>query len=348
MNLNPVHEIIAAGLTDRVFTAAVLKVDYSGEPIIHRAFGHRGDSDEEPVGKETLFDLASLTKVLATTPCWMILAGEIPGILDRGLCSWVPRCPSDNRDITPRLLLAHAAGLPAWRPYYLHRFDGSVSDAVLRKILGEQLDYPPGHGCIYSDLGFMLLAFLLEIETGMTLEELARERVFKPLGLLDDLMFRPTCPPARPALTRHGDPAGFVNDLNSRALGGMAGHAGLFGTARGVSALFDEYRRSTVSGRGLFDRALSLEFFTRTAYAEGCTRALGFDTPSAQGSSGGSLFSPQSIGHTGFTGTSVWMDLRRQLSVVLLTNRVIMGEADQRIKAFRPRLHDAIVEGVLS
>ena len=275
----------------------------------------------------------------------MILAGEIPGILDRSLSAWIPHCPSDKHHITPRLLLAHASGLPAWRPYYLNRFEGSARDAVLHKILGEQIEYRPGRGCIYSDLGFMLLAFLLEIETGMTLEELAREKLFRPLGLLDDLMFRPFGLEARTALTRHGDQVGLVNDLNCRALDGVAGHAGLFGTAAGVAALAEEYRRSWISSRGFFDRARTREFFTRTAYAEGCTRALGFDTPSAQGSSSGSLFSPQSIGHTGFTGTSIWMDLQKELTVVLLTNRVIMGEADPRIKAFRPRLHDAIVGG---
>lgn len=345
MNLDRVPELMTRGLEDRVFTAAVLKVVYAGEPVLHLAIGHRGDSDADPVTTETLFDLASLTKVTATTPCWMILAAEVPGILDRRLSTWIQDCPSDKRDLTPRLLLAHASGLPPWRPYYLTRFDGSPREVMLRKILAEKLEYPPGKGCVYSDLGFMLLAFLIEMETGLTLEEYVRERVYRTLGLLNDLMFRPLGQEHRTALTRHGDPVGLVNDLNCRAMGGVTGHAGLFGTGAGVAALAEEYRRSAASSHGFFDQTCAREFSTRAGYGEDCTRALGFDTPSAQGSSSGTLFSQQSIGHTGFTGTSVWIDRRRELTVVLLTNRVIMGEADQRIKLFRPRLHDAIVRG---
>lgn len=339
---------MADSLDDRLFTAAVVKVDCSGDSVVHEAYGTRGGAESDPVTSETLFDLASLTKVLATTPSWMILAAESQGILDRRLSSWISHCPSDKADITPRQLLAHASGLPAWRPYYLTSFSGSPSQEVLRKILMERLEYPPGKGCIYSDLGFMLLAFLVEMEVGLTVEEFICERVYGPLSLLDDLMFRPFGQEYRTALTRHDDPIGLVNDLNCRALGGVAGHAGLFGTAVGVAALAEEYRRSLISNGGFFDRKRAWEFFTKAGYTEDSTRALGFDTPSAQGSSSGSLFSSQSIGHTGFTGTSVWIDLQRQLTVVLLTNRVIMGEADQRIQAFRPQLHDAIVEGARS
>jgi len=228
------------------------------------------------------------------------------------------------------------------------RSNGSAWQALLRKILGEQLEYSPGKGCVCSDLGFMLLAFLIEMETGLTVEKFVRERVYRPLGLLNDLMFTPFGQEYRTALTRHGDPVGLVNDLNCRAMGGVSGHAGLFGTAAGVAAVAEEYRRSVASSGGVFEQTCAREFSIRTGYGEDCTRALGFDTPSAQGSSNGNLFSSNSIGHTGFTGTSVWIDLQRELTVVLLTNRVIMGEANQQIKAFRPRLHDAIVQGVIS
>lgn len=336
------------GLLEGIYTGAVLKVDRSGESIVHRAFGHRGGPEAVPVTLDTIFDLASLTKVMATTPCWMVLSAETPGILDRGISFWIPHCPPDKTDITPRLLLAHASGLPAWRPYYLTRFEGPPRQEVLRKILDEKLEYPPGKGCLYSDLGFMLLAFLIEMETGLNVEQFVRQRVHGPLGLLDDLMFSPSGRENRMAVTRYGDPVGLVNDLNCGAMGGVAGHAGLFGTASGVAALAEEYRRSYTSSKGLFDHGRMREFAARTGYTEECTRALGFDTPSAHGSSAGTLFSPQSIGHTGFTGTSVWVDLASEMTVVLLTNRVIMGEADQRIKDFRPRVHDAIVEEVLS
>jgi CubicO group peptidase (beta-lactamase class C family) len=148
----------------------------------------------------------------------------------------------------------------------------------------------------------------------------------------------------RIAVTRVGEPAGLVNDLNARSLGGAAGHAGLFGTARAVASLAATIVKSRAGKDGFFSAHVVQEFCERIDFVPGCTRALGFDTPSEEGSSSGRFFSHRSIGHTGFTGTSVWIDLDREVTVALLTNRVIMGEADRRIKDFRPLLHDAIME----
>jgi CubicO group peptidase (beta-lactamase class C family) len=134
-----------------------------------------------------------------------------------------------------------------------------------------------------------------------------------------------------------------VNDLNARALGGVAGHAGLFGTAKGVAKMAAEILSSLASARGFFDRATTSAFCTGVGPRNGNNRALGFDTPSIEGSSAGHQFSSRSVGHTGFTGTSLWIDPETDVIVVLLTNRVFMGESDFRLTAFRPKLHDTIM-----
>jgi CubicO group peptidase (beta-lactamase class C family) len=214
---------------------------------------------------------------------------------------------------------------------------------TIQRILTEPLQFAPGQGCLYSDLGFMTLAFIIEADAGTGLARYSREQIFGPLNLADDLMFRPRCQETRIALTRPNEEPGLVNDLNARALGGIAGHAGLFGTAHGVAKLAAEILSSLTTGHGFFDRDTTTTFCTRTGPRNATTRALGFDTPSIEGSSAGHHFSSRSVGHTGFTGTSLWIDPETDLIVVLLTNRVFMGESDFRIAAFRPRLHDTIM-----
>jgi len=222
-----------------------------------------------------------------------------------------------------------------------------VTISLARRILAEPLVYPPGRGWLYSDLGFMLLGFIIERETGMNVAVMSGERVYEPLGLTGSLMFTPDGERARTALTRFGDPPGLVNDLNARSFGGISGHAGLFGTATAVGALADAILTSLNRRSGFFDADLTRTFCSPAGFTTDSTRALGFDTPSKEGSSSGSFFPADSLGHTGFTGTSLWMDPHRGLMVILLTNRVLMGESDQRIKSFRPRLHDAVMEDVL-
>lgn len=344
MKLAPAHHLLVRALQDRQFGGAVLLVEHGGEIVFHKPYGTLGDAGAPQVEESTLFDLASLTKVLATTPCWMLLAAGDTEILDRPISHWFFDVPRYKTNITPRHLLAHASGLPAWRPYYLMQFSGDRLAATCERILTEPLEYPVGGGCVYSDLGFILLGCIVEIETGSSLDRFCAERIFSPLDLDHDLMFKPTGVAERIAVTRVGEPAGLVNDLNARSLGGVAGHAGLFGTARAVAGLAATIVKSRVGKDGFFSAHVVREFCERIDFVSGCTRALGFDTPSEEGSSSGRFFSHRSIGHTGFTGTSVWIDLDREVTVVLLTNRVIMGEADRRIKEFRPLLHDAIME----
>jgi CubicO group peptidase (beta-lactamase class C family) len=347
MRFDKADEEMKQGLNEEMFTGAVLLVTTGKNILFHETYGTLGGMGTEPVKHETLFDLASLTKVLAVTPSWILMAGEDPGILDQSICRWFSNTPVDKRCITPRHLLAHASGLPAWRPYYLLPASRHTSEDTAARILEEPPEYSPDRGSVYSDLGFILLGFIIEKETGRDLEQFTREMIYEPLGLTEDLLFTPQAG-KRTAMTRVGELSGLVNDLNARALGGVAGHAGLFGTGRGVAALAGEMLLSLKESGRFFNSDVTRTFCTRAGFTTDSTRALGFDTPSEKGSTSGRLFSKDSVGHTGFTGVSLWIDIPRELIVVLLTNRVFMGEADFRIKEFRPMIHDAVMESVLS
>lgn len=344
MGLSKLLKILCQAHQENMFTAAALVIIQDGHLVLEEYVGSTGFSNERPVGSETLFDLASLTKILATTSCWMKIVENSPDSLDQTLDYWMPDIPSDKSQITPRLLLAHSSGLHAWRPYYLFERGKDQFRFVLERIINEPLDYPTGTGSLYSDSGFVLLAYLLEKQTGKRLDELSRDMFFEPLSLSDKLLFNPAGRSLDIAQTRRGDDPELVNDLNARALGGVSGHAGLFGTARGVASACAEFLTSLKHAGGFFNQNTIRLFVTPCNYIEESSRALGFDTKSGEGSSCGSLFSDSSFGHTGFTGTSFWIDPQRNIVAVFLTNRVIMGEPDLRIKILRPKLHDEIVK----
>ena len=348
MNLEKAHKCMAQGLEEQIFTGAVLLVARRKDEIFSTAYGRLGGQETTSVTERTLFDLASLTKVLATTPAWIVLASSRPEILDERISGWFPSVPGDKEKITPRRLLAHISGLPAWRPYYLSRQKTSIIELATNKILNEPLEYETGQDVLYSDLGFILLAAILELETGEAFDSFCRESIYEPLGISQDLMFDPIGEEHRIAWTRPGELPGLLHDLNARTLGGVSGHAGLFGAAQAVAAVAGEILAALKSESTLFDPEITRIFGRKVDSVPGCSRALGFDTPSQEGSSSGRFFSAGSLGHTGFTGTSLWIDVERELTVVLLTNRVFMGESDLRIKAFRPAVHDAIMEDILT
>lgn len=348
MDLEKADKCMAQGLDQQIFTGAALLVIRGKEDIFSRAYGSLGDQETTSVTERTLFDLASLTKVLATMPAWMVLASSGSEILDQPISGWFSSAPPDKEKITPRHLLGHISGLPAWRPYYLSRRETSIIELATNKVLNEPLEHATGQDTLYSDLGFILLAAIVELESGEAFDSFCCKRIFEPLGVSQDLMFNPKGEERRTARTRPGELPGLVNDLNARALGGVSGHAGLFGAASAVAATAAEILAALKSESTLFDPEITRMFCRKGVSAPGCSRALGFDTPSEGGSSSGRFFSSRSVGHTGFTGTSLWIDVERDLAVVLLTNRVFMGESDLRIKAFRPTVHDAIMEEILA
>jgi serine-type D-Ala-D-Ala carboxypeptidase len=358
-----IHRLMHSALEEGIFPGAVLLVGRGEEIIFHQAFGQAVlIPQRQPLQKDTIFDLASLTKPLATTLGIMALIQK--GLLSLDLPIENKKgnsLDSEKAKITIRHLLAHSAGFPAYQPYYLTlgREKGNKK-AVLREWVDkESLNYSPGTQTLYSDLGFMALEGIFEKAAGEGLDQWLRKNTYGLLGL-PFLGFRPLdssskedpgsfaatedCPWRKKILR------GEVHDENAYAVGGVSGQAGLFGTAleifqllRAMKAAYDH-----PGGPGLFDGELVRLFWKRQSQPFGTTRALGFDTPSETDSSSGRYFSPTSVGHLGFTGTSFWLDLEKDLMVILLTNRVHPTRTNEKIKTFRPLVHDLIYQEVLA
>lgn len=348
-----------AGVREGVYPGASLVVGLGGEVVFSGVAGKRCiEPSGQDVDRETLFDLGSLTKPLATTLAVMRLVDLGRMDLDRPVAELLPvDPPPDKRAVTPRLLLCHAAGFPDWKDYYRRLEDVAPEERKARCrswILQEDLVVAPGRGCVYSDLGFMLLEWLVERASGMGLGTYVESLFYEPLGLGRLFLFRrdrPLCYPkeafaaTEACLWRRRTLRGEVHDENAFALGGYSGHAGLFGTADDVWALARLLRDHVAGERfDLLEPETVRTFFQRQSGIPECGRALGWDTPSRNGSSAGVHFSPASVGHLGFPGTSLWMDLEQDVQVVLLTNRVHPSRGNRRIQAFRPRIHDCIFE----
>jgi CubicO group peptidase (beta-lactamase class C family) len=226
---------------------------------------------------------------------------------------------------------------------------------LLRKnLLKTPLEYRPGQNAIYSDLGFIMLEWIIEERSGESLRDYLRRHLYGPIGLQRTFLGTVDCPAflgedqfaaTEECPWRQRTMIGCVDDENAYALGGYSGHAGLFGTASDVFDIVSLLRLHFRGQRDDFFKPPTVRtFFTRQESAPGSSWALGWDTPSPSGSSSGRYFSPRSVGHLGFTGTSVWMDLEKDVIVILLTNRVHPTRKNEKIKAFRPVLHDTVME----
>jgi CubicO group peptidase (beta-lactamase class C family) len=364
----PLQQLLEAGVSQQVFTAAVALVGLKGELFWEGAAGAVSRTPGAPaVTPDTIFDLASLTKPLATGLALMVLADrgkpQLTTTLGEVLPSrWLPR---DKEPLTLTSLLIHRAGLPAWRPFYKEVLAAPPPDRptlLERLAAATPLDHPPDRATVYSDLGFMLLKAVAEKLSGKNLDLFCREEIYRPLGL-NMLGFIPLPKAAQADLTTEnhkpktanrlyaateaglipGRPGvGEVHDENAWAAGGVAGHAGLFGTGREVFRLVAGLWRAYAGEKvgPLTPETVKL-FLT---VPPGAHRAHGFDTPVGEpgARAAGRYFSPKSVGHLGFTGTSFWLDLDSGEMVVLLTNRVHLGRDDKaKIQAFRPRFHEA-------
>jgi serine-type D-Ala-D-Ala carboxypeptidase len=306
------------------------------------------DAESAPVGSDTIFDLASLSKVIATTTMAMVLHER--GLLDLSapVESIVPEfAGEDSRRsaVSFFMLLAHSSGLPAYVKLFEHC---NGRQEVLAAACRVPLEAAPGERAVYSDIGFIVLGMALERVTGGPLDEFCRREIFQPLAMPNTsynppATWRPRIPPTLDAHdSRHRIIQGEVNDENSSALGGVAGHAGLFASAEDVA----HFAHCMVDGGQPIVRPATLELFTRRAASpRGTSRTMGWDTPSAP-SQAGKYFSASSFGHLGFTGTSLWIDPERQLSVTLLTNRTWPDATCQKIKEVRPAFHDAVGEAL--
>lgn len=342
---NPVQQILLEAIAEQAFPGAALIASQRGKVLLESyAGGHTYDSDAVPVSAETIYDVASLTKVLVTTPLCMKLVEGGRLQLETTLVSVVPEFRGNDarrEQITFRHLLAHSSGLPAHRKYYEHAHH---LQQVLQQVFSTPLEADPGTRAEYSDIGFILLGIAIERLMGAKLDHLAQRELFAPLGIscsYGPLTHVHHVPPTLEAVDfRDRRICGQVNDENAWVMGGVAGHAGLFGTARDV----DTFAQIMLRGVAPLFKSETVKLFTsRETSPAGTSRALGWDTPS-QPSQSGKYFSERSYGHLGYTGTSLWVDPKRELAITLLTNRTYPDNTSQKIKQYRPRIHDMVIE----
>jgi serine-type D-Ala-D-Ala carboxypeptidase len=364
-----IKEVLQRGIEDKVFPGAVALVAGRGKVVF---FEHVGDRALVPVRasmtRDTIFDLASLTKVFATVPTIMKLVDQGRIALEDPLSKLINSASlGDKKALTPRLLLTHSSGLIDWKPFFEKLREQPLKERkrLLREwIIEEPFAYEPGKGSLYSDLGFMILEWVIEEKTGETLPEFVQKNFYGPLGLKKTLFrggegvkrregrllqgvateeFAATedCPWRKRVLQ------GEVHDDNAWTLGGYSGHAGLFSTAEEIHVIANMLREHYLGKRKDFFRPETVrEFFRRQDIVKGSDWALGWDTRALEGSSAGKYFSRDSVGHTGFTGTSIWMDLEKDVIAILLSNRVHPKRDNDKIKQFRLVFHDAVMESL--
>jgi beta-glucosidase-like glycosyl hydrolase/CubicO group peptidase (beta-lactamase class C family) len=349
--LRDVDALLERFVAERAFPGAVLAVGHAGRLAHLRAYGRLSyDPQAAPVAVDTLYDIASLTKVVATTTMAMMLVDERRLDLERPVQAFLPGFRGEHKDVvTVRHLLTHSSGLDWWAPLF-KELTGHA--AYLERIQALPLVYPPGSKSLYSDLGVILLGEILERVAGESLERFTARRLFGPLGM-HDTRYRPgrellarVAPTERDAW-RGRVLRGEVHDENAFALGGVAPHAGLFSSAPDLARFAQLLADGGVFENRRLVARTTVELFTRRAGVPASSRALGWDTKS-EGSAAGTLFSDQSFGHTGFTGTSLWVDPTRRLFAVLLTNRVHPTRENQAIRQARPAVHDAIVRALVT
>ena len=380
--------MVRIAIRDHVFPAASIAVTKAGKVLARKGFGtfryaHEQCQDFDfpntPVTPATLFDLASVTKAVATTTMAMLLYERGLLELDAPIIGTVPEFLIDStgnsdprrHEVTFRMLLAHSSGLPAYEKLFLK---ARSREELLAAALTVPLSADPGTLAEYSDIGFIILGLAVERLAQEKLEAFCQREIFGPLAMTNTTFnpaqdLRTKVPPTadeREALCgadapvrerRKRDPQpsashpkphstfrnriiqGEVQDENASVLGGVAGHAGLFATAEDVA----KFAHAMLQGGSPILHPVTFSVFTRRDTTPGTSRALGWDTPSRPSQSG-KYFGPNSYGHLGYTGTSLWIDPDRQLSITFLTNRTWPDCSNQAIKKVRPKFHDAIIE----
>jgi len=335
---------------DHAFPACSLAVTHQGSLVALKSVGHfTYDPASVALTDANLFDIASVSKVVATTTMAMILYERGMLDLDVPVTSIVPEFANseDSRrhDVSIRMLLAHSSGLPAYAKLFMN---ANSPEALLDAVFTTELTADPDARAEYSDIGFIILGVALARLADESLEQFCRREIFGPLAMVSTT-YNPasalrsnSVPTADDQSFRHRVIQGEVQDENASVLGGIAGHAGLFSTAADIA----RFAMAMLQGGQPILRPETLAVFTkRQALPAGTSRALGWDTPS-QPSQSGRYLSPQAFGHLGYTGTSLWIDPERELSITLLTNRTWPDCKNQAIREVRPRLNDAIVEAL--
>ena len=357
-SLDAVDAILRQAIVDHAFPGAAYGVLVHGDVVATRGLGQfTYDADSPQIKPDTIFDIASVSKVVATTSMAMRLweLGKLN--LDAPISIWLPefveRFASDElaarEHVTVRMLLTHSSGLPAYARLFAAF---PTAQALFQACLRTPLEAAPGEVAVYSDIGFILLGRLLERIAGEMLDTFCQREIFAPLRMSHTL-YRPpeelkaSIPPSGIDDTfRHRLIQGEVHDENCWQMGGISGHAGLFSNVPDLLKLADCILNG---GAPVFQLATMQTFLSGDATVPGSSRALGWDTPS-QPSSSGKYFSPRSVGHLGYTGTSLWIDCEQQLAVVLLTNRTFPGNGpagvSMAIQQVRPAFHNAVMEAL--
>ena len=350
--LAPVLKLLNQGVAERAFPGGVLAVGHRGRLAAYACGKVSHAAGAAKVNADTIYDTASLTKPVVTTTLAAMLYEQ--GRLDIGapvgryLPEWARgENPERRARVTVAHLLAHASGLPAHEDYFL-KSKGKAE--ILARATAEPLRYQPGTQTIYSDIGFILLGAIIEGVAGRGLHELAQEHIFAPLDMTKT-MFRPPkslrarIAPTERTAARKQFVQGEVQDQNAAAMGGVAGHAGMFSTGPDLSIFCQMLLNGGIYAHERMLRRRTVAEFTLASPLAANTRTLGWNVPTERSSSG-NYFSKQSIGHTGFTGTSMWIDPTKELFVVLLTNaaRVHANSEDDLIRRVQPAVHNAIIE----
>jgi len=366
LRFEPVRRLCQDAIAEGVVPGFVVLVASAGRVQFHDAFGFRQVVPRQlPAFPDTVYDVASLTKALVTSVLTMKEVERGALELDEPVGQRLPEFAGEGRDaVTVRQLLSHSAGLPAYRPYWRQAAQAASERwAISLSAAREPLEYKPGTMSIYSDLGFILLGWLLERSTELRLDALAERDILRPLGLASATFVNLSDPDARARLLAERSVAatqqsadrghlvlGEVDDANAFAMGGISGHAGLFADAAAVSAvasaLVAAWKGGAPGAKPLVSRDVLREFWS-PARVPGSTWRLGWDGPAARDSQAGARLSRDAVGHLGFTGCSLWIDPERETWIVLLSNRVHPAVPDpDRFRVFRPALHDAVLEAL--
>ncbi|MGH9334461.1 MAG: serine hydrolase, partial [Vicinamibacteria bacterium] len=355
--LDAVEKVVAEAIEGETAPGAVFLVARRGKVVLEKAVGRLSyDEKAARATVDSLYDIASLTKVVVTTTLAMIFHER--GLLDLEgpVSSYLPEFRGGGKErVLVEDLLAHSGGLLWWTELY-KKFEGKppaeAKRGYLAAIVETPLDYPPRSKMVYSDLGIMLLGEILERITGRDFEALARDEVLLPLGM-NETMFRPGASllsriaPTERDGWRGRVVHGEVHDENAYGLGGVAPHAGLFSTVRSLGRFAQMMLNGgAYGGRRLLNPGTIALFTRRAELVPGSSRALGWDTPSDP-SSAGAYFSASAYGHTGFTGTSLWIDPERELFAILLTNRVHPTRENPKMLELRPAFHDAVQKAIV-
>ncbi|MBB4636120.1 serine hydrolase [Longimicrobium terrae] len=337
--LASIDTILRNGIRDSVFSAAAVVVARRGMVVKMSGYGQTGGEPVDPRG--TLFDLASLSKVVGTTPAAMVMVDDGAISLGAPVRRYIPEFRGGNKaDVTVRHLLTHTSGLPAGDWLY----NLSSSTTALNRVIRSELVRAPGSGMEYSDFGMILMAESIHRVSREPLDRLVARRVFGPLGMVNTQYLPPSYDQARtvPTAVKSERPYvvdGVVHDANAYRLGGVAGHAGLFSTAWDVSIYAQTLLNGGAYGTRRVFREQTVRSWTRRQ-PNADTRGLGWDTPGPR-SSAGSYMTARAYGHTGFTGTSMWMDPELDLFVVLLTNRTYREGSQGALLRIRAAVADA-------